>query len=177
GALPTSARQDPAARPHVHPSPRRSLPASARPVSARPASRFGPPHVPPPPGPPRHAERLRDAVFLAGAFFADVFFADVFLAADLRVPDFPPPLPPPPAFEADDDEAVFFAGAFFAVDVDFFSPVFFGAERDDVRRGSCLTSASSSPRDSRAARTLFSSAAIRSSTLPSRSGWGISGGA
>src|SRR5690606_10778224 len=79
-ALPTSARQDPAARPHVHPSPRRSLPASARPASARPASRFGPPHVPPS-GPARQAERLRDAVFLAGAFFAGVFFADVFLAA------------------------------------------------------------------------------------------------
>ena len=80
--------------------------------------------------------------------------------------------------------SAFFAAVFFAtVEVDFLPPVSFGARRDEVLRGgSDLTSASSagpasSPsRDSRAARTLFSSAAIRSSTFPGAASSRASGG-
>ncbi|CAM5676126.1 hypothetical protein SGLAM104S_08458 [Streptomyces glaucescens] len=72
-----------------------------------------------------------------------------------------------------EDVVVFLAVVFFAgvVEVDFLPPVCFGAGREV--RG--VTSAPS-PRDSLAARTLFSRAAMRSRTLPLLAGSGVSGG-
>lgn len=123
----------------------------------------------------RQAVRLRDAVFFGGVVFAVLFFAAVFFVPCVDFAVF--------AVDFFAAAVVFFAAVFFAVDVDFLPVVCFGVARADLRAGRRRTSApsgadsGSSPRDSLAAFTLFSSAAIRSSTLPPRAGSGASGGA
>lgn len=77
-------------------------------------------------------------------------------------------------FEVDFLAGVFLTVVFRAVEVDFLVPVSLGVER---RSGRDLTSAAPlGSRDSRAARTLFSRAAIRSRTLPPFAGSGACGG-
>lgn len=136
------------------------------------------------------AERLREGVFFAVVAFAVGAFAAVaFFVAAVDLAGFPDvPLFAVALFEVVVFEVVVFfvpdvalvvaldvdflegaaflaAAVFLVVDVDFLPPVSLGAVRPRDRG---LTSASppgaGAPRDSRAALTLFSRAAIRSST-------------
>ena len=137
-----------------------------------------------------HAERLRAAVFLAAVFFAVLALVLVVLAVLVLLAVF---FAVPVDFLA---AGAFLVAAFFAVEVDFFPASALGVARE-VARGAALEavrrsrkdwtslapsspsssvpSATSSPRDSLASRTLFSSAAIRSSTLPPPLGAGACG--
>lgn len=148
------------------------------------------------------AERLRAVVFFAGGFFAVAFVAVFFAAADFAdvdcadvdfvAVDFVAVAFVAVVFLAGDFfAAVFFVGwvvfvgwvdpavdffgeaaVFLAVVVDFLPAGCLGVGRD----GRGVMSATSSPRDSLASRTLFSRAAMRSRTLPPGAGAGAAGG-
>jgi hypothetical protein len=129
---------------------------------------------------------LRAVVFFAGVFFAVLFPSVALAEVDFAAGGFVGVVRVAVAFLAVDFfAAVFFAGSadlvvdFFgdavvlrAVVVDFLPGGCFGVGRDER----WVMSATSSPRDSLASRTLFSRAAMRSRTLPPGAGAGALGG-